>query len=322
MKTIVPSYYSAFRCIADKCKHSCCVGWEIDVDEATLARYDDPAVPLYAEFQRHIDREDTPHFRLGEGERCPFLRPDGLCKIICTMGEGALCQICADHPRFRHDFSDHTEMGLGLCCEAATELVLFGEEPVTWVELSTNEEAPQPLTQAETLFFARRREVYEILQNRPLPLRERFRRVIPDFDRKNLEKSCADWAELLRNLERLDPAWDAVLDRLASLGDLPLTLPEAATAWDLSLENLAMYLAFRHLADCLWDLPEDTAEAEVAEMLRPRLVFCAFGVALLYRIFTSSEEVTRAEMVEYCRLFSSEIEYSEENVDALLSLFD
>ena len=35
----VPRYYSDFKCIADKCRHSCCVGWEIDVDERTLVRY-------------------------------------------------------------------------------------------------------------------------------------------------------------------------------------------------------------------------------------------------------------------------------------------
>ncbi len=322
MKTIVPSYYSAFRCIADKCKHSCCVGWEIDVDEDTLALYDDPATPLHTEFQQHIAREDTPHFRLGQGERCPFLRPDGLCRIICTMGEEALCQICADHPRFRHAFSDHTEVGLGLCCEAAAALVLFAEEPVTWVELSTDEEFPQPLTPAEQIFLARRREVYEILQNRQRPLGERCRQLLSDFDRESLEKSCADWAESLRELERLDPAWEAVLDDLARLGDLPLTLPEDAVAWDLPLENLAVYLAFRHLADCLWELRSDATEEEVAAGLRPRLVFCAFGVALLHRIFAIRGAVSRAEMVEFCRLFSSEIEYSEENVDALLALFD
>ena len=39
MKTIVPNYYKNFRCIADKCRHSCCVGWEIDVDDATMEKY-------------------------------------------------------------------------------------------------------------------------------------------------------------------------------------------------------------------------------------------------------------------------------------------
>ena len=39
MNKIVPDYYKKFKCIADKCKHSCCIGWEIDIDEHTYNKY-------------------------------------------------------------------------------------------------------------------------------------------------------------------------------------------------------------------------------------------------------------------------------------------
>ena len=39
MKLCAPKYYKKFRCIADKCEHNCCVGWEIDVDESALEKY-------------------------------------------------------------------------------------------------------------------------------------------------------------------------------------------------------------------------------------------------------------------------------------------
>ena len=32
MQIIVPDYYKEFSCIADHCRHSCCIGWEIDID--------------------------------------------------------------------------------------------------------------------------------------------------------------------------------------------------------------------------------------------------------------------------------------------------
>ena len=35
----VPSYYKTFQCIADKCEHSCCIGWEIDIDEDSYDYY-------------------------------------------------------------------------------------------------------------------------------------------------------------------------------------------------------------------------------------------------------------------------------------------
>ena len=39
MKLFAPEYYNKFVCIADKCAHSCCVGWEIDVDDVTAEKY-------------------------------------------------------------------------------------------------------------------------------------------------------------------------------------------------------------------------------------------------------------------------------------------
>ena len=32
MKEYIPDYYKDFQCIADKCKDSCCIGWEIMID--------------------------------------------------------------------------------------------------------------------------------------------------------------------------------------------------------------------------------------------------------------------------------------------------
>lgn len=39
MKRVVPDYYADFACIAGACRHTCCVGWEIDIDPDSLRRY-------------------------------------------------------------------------------------------------------------------------------------------------------------------------------------------------------------------------------------------------------------------------------------------
>ena len=39
MKLIAPDYYAHFACIAGACHHSCCIGWEIDIDSDTLHYY-------------------------------------------------------------------------------------------------------------------------------------------------------------------------------------------------------------------------------------------------------------------------------------------
>ncbi len=132
MKVIAPDYYSRFRCIAGACRHTCCEGWEVDIDEESL--------PLYrtmADIAPQIEESDgTPHFRLDENERCPFLNSDKLCDLILRHGEDILCQICRDHPRFRSFWSDRTEIGLGLVCEEAGRLILSQEKPMELAVLS------------------------------------------------------------------------------------------------------------------------------------------------------------------------------------------
>ena len=117
MITYVPNYYSRFKCIADKCKHTCCKGWEIDVDEKSMER-----------FKGHEDIiskiEDDSFILQGEEERCPFLRSDLLCQMIIDHGEDFICDICKDHPRFRNFYDDRIEMGIGLCCESACDLII------------------------------------------------------------------------------------------------------------------------------------------------------------------------------------------------------
>ena len=36
---IKPWFYDSFRCISSKCTDNCCIGWEIDVDDETLSKY-------------------------------------------------------------------------------------------------------------------------------------------------------------------------------------------------------------------------------------------------------------------------------------------
>ena len=124
MKLYAPAYYQKFACIADRCQHSCCIGWEIDVDEDTLAFYQELDGDYAEEIRNSIAQEDVPHFVLDAHDRCPHLDSQGLCRIIKAFGDGALCDICREHPRFYHRTPHGMEVGLGLSCEAACRLVL------------------------------------------------------------------------------------------------------------------------------------------------------------------------------------------------------
>ena len=106
MLFVVPDFYDDFQCIAGQCRHSCCIGWEIDIDEYSFAYYSGIEGELGQELREKTSAEPTPHFVLDEGERCPFLNESGLWRLILSLGEDSLCDICREHPRFYNEFSD------------------------------------------------------------------------------------------------------------------------------------------------------------------------------------------------------------------------
>ena len=83
MKIRVPEYFKDFKCIADKCKDSCCIGWEIDVDDDAKAKYEAMNTALGSEI---IEKTSHGYFPLQENGRCVFLKENGLCRIICEAG--------------------------------------------------------------------------------------------------------------------------------------------------------------------------------------------------------------------------------------------
>lgn len=303
MKQVYPSYYNKFRCIAGDCRHSCCIGWEIDVDTDTMRTYKN-----HPDILRNIDTSAEPaHFILTEGERCPFLNECGLCEIILNHGEDHLCQICADHPRFRNFFEGRTETGLGLCCEAAARLILGVPDKVTLTV--TEDDGADGETENERQLFADREHIFGILQNRDISIDERVLKMLEFADAVLPEKSMTEWAEYFMELECLDPSRDEILSRITD----DCVFPDAEFA--VVFEQLLVYFVYRHLAPAIED-----------GMFAARAAFAV----LSYRMIRAMAAVTLAQkgsvslgdLAEAARLYSSEVEYSEENMDEILWMLD
>ena len=298
MKEFFAAYYKAFSCIADACRHSCCIGWEIDIDEESAGGYRTFPGEIGERMRAVIDfHADPPHFILqGEEERCPFLNRNGLCDLILTCGEGALCQICRDHPRWRNFFSDRTETGLGLCCEAACALILGYEAPVTMV-CGSDDGAACMLTEEESAFFALREDLLAILQNREMPINVRIDRMLAFVDAPYVRRPMCEWTAFLSELEILDPAWSELLHGMDGTREaLPLHAGE----------QLLVYIIHRHLPKILDG--EDTAAV---------VSFAAFVYDLTSALYAKTDGGFDA-LTEIVRLLSSELEYSEDNLYAIL----
>lgn len=308
MKIYAPSCYDKFKCIADKCKHSCCVGWEIDIDGETLERY----AALEGEFGDRLRKNisfnaDCPHFINDDSEKCPFLNNRRLCDIITELGEDALCEICDSHPRYRNFFSDRVEIGLGLCCEAAAELALSATTTAKLVELDESDGEGEQASAEEIEFFEARDRLLGIVQDRSIPVFERLTRAQDDFG-----VSCAALGEeaiarLFASLEYIDEEFGAKVYEAFTVNEIT----NIEVEWEIPLEQLAVYFIMRHTADGLYgdDLPQ-------------RVAFCALCVEAVYRVCAIRMRADGLPFFEAlcdtARAFSSEIEYSMENTERLI----
>ena len=100
----------------------------MDVDEASAAYYRSLPGALGDRLRQVLtDTEDGTVMTIENG-RCPMWRNDGLCRIQAELGEEALCQVCSQFPRLRHDYGGFVELGLELSCPEAARLILTGED--------------------------------------------------------------------------------------------------------------------------------------------------------------------------------------------------
>lgn len=310
MKQIVPDYYDNFRCIAGACKHNCCIGWEIDIDEFTLDYYNSVEGDFGARLKKHISLEgDAPHFCMGEKERCPFLNEKNLCDIIMTLGEDALCDICADHPRFRTYFSDREEIGLGLCCESAGKLILTHEEKTQLVCIYDDGET-ETLTDEETDILTLRDKAFNLIQNREKKITDRINDVYTLIGEEKKELEINEWADVFLSMERLDESWTELLLKIKNT---PFKWErESEKEFEIAFEQLLWYFIYRQFS----------LSAEDGRV-KERLIFALQSAEFIMLLSDFHKETVGAVdidvIVEYCRMYSSEMEYSEENVENYLN---
>ena len=305
MKIYTPDYYNKFKCIAEKCQHNCCIGWEIDIDKDTLDKYKFVRGEFGKKLAENIDLAEYPHFRLSENERCPFLNNDNLCEIIINLGENHLCQICSDHPRFRNFFDSREEMGIGLCCEAAAELIINKQDKTNFILLEGGEKI---CDSDETQIFSERENVFNILQNRNLNVNERIAQLTDKYKIKFPYSTFSEWSQFLTGLERLDNKWNTYIEKLSQLNktDFENCIPDK---WENAREQLLIYFVFRYMADGFYD-----------GRIYERLAFAIISERLITAICIANGITDLNGLADVSRAYSCEIEYSEENIGRMLDI--
>ena len=285
---ILPDFYGRFRCKAGACQHTCCRGWDIDIDDVTADYYQQLEGPLGEGIRQHIaDGPDGWRFCLTAEGNCPFLRSDGLCQLIRQAGDDILCDICALHPRFfqvvENGGGQDIELGgVGLCCEAACELLLSETGPLTFCDSESGRTLGGLSQLLEWLDY-------------PLPDRELIYQ--PAMAQKDYERLL----DVLSRTEPIDDAWTAQLNALRT--DLP-RLTGLLTTQNLPddgwYQRVYEYIGYRQL-EAFADVPVSV----LATYARRNTDFIALTAA------------ATGDRPEAIRRWSEQIEYDTDNVALL-----
>ena len=308
MKIFAPNYYKSFKCIADKCRHSCCIGWDVYVDEDAQDKYSVMDGSLGERIRESLkEKDDGVCFEMREDGRCPFLNACGLCDIISEKGDAYISEICREHPRFYNFFSDRAEVGLGISCEEAARIVLSFDGNYELACIGEDEwEAEEP-TEDELAILSKRDELIGILQGEG-NIDKRVKRMLISAGASVPKRGIDEWYEVLSDLERLDALWGNYLDLLLVTSD-----DECQAVLEKPLENLIVYFVYRHVS-----------AAPDKDDIACRAAFAYLGYRVISAMCAAKKKKDGkcdfADLCDFARAYSTEIEYSEENTELLLEL--
>ncbi len=328
MRTRIPDYFDEFHCLAGRCPDTCCGQWDIVVDPEAKERYLQVGGELGARIRASLTVRNGEDCMVLQDGHCPLLTADGLCPIVQELGEEFLSVTCHTHPRFTEIYGGLQETMLSISCPEAARLLLEREAPLTFLTRS-DDQPPEPTDldpqQFQTLLTGRER-AFALLQDRSRPLTDRLALFLCFAARLDDSLSHAARCErycrlfgnisyqnrLLRRIRRLRSlsshaafsSLRALMGAMEQLGQdfgpltdrLTYVPPEG-----IPLEQLAVYFVFR------WWL-----KASCDDMLWRQAAAVAVSVITVASMAKDLGDVQAA-----ARLFSKEVEHSEENLALL-----
>ncbi len=311
MKILVPSYYNAFACIAQRCPDSCCKEWTVDVDAASAARYRALEGALGDRLRAVLKETDDGAVMEIEARRCPMWQEDGLCRIQKELGHDALCRTCREFPRLYHDYGDFAELGLELSCPEAARLILTVPYRVQ-VQTADGGEAPQYDKAVMACLLQSREQLLAFLDERSYTASEALsvlllyahevqsqidggadavldpQRCLRHARQLAQPASVHPIFDFFRKLEILTPAWQTRLQG-----------SPVPTQWSDTLQALAKYFVQRYWLQAVSDLD-----------LVCRAKFTVIACILINAL--------GGDAVQTAQQFSKEIENDPDNMNALL----
>lgn len=118
--------YEKFKCTADKCKFTCCKGWDINVDTKTYNKWREKDELNYLLDNVKLIKSNGENSYLIKKEtkgECPLLSYEGLCNIVINHGDENLSLACKNLPRMESYFEDVKELTLSCSCPEVVNII-------------------------------------------------------------------------------------------------------------------------------------------------------------------------------------------------------
>ncbi|MBR4758564.1 MAG: flagellin lysine-N-methylase [Lachnospiraceae bacterium] len=226
--------FDDFVCIADQCPKSCCIGWQIVIDESSLGKYKDTTGDFAPTLQNGVDQGEK-CFRQTAG-RCAMLRNDGLCDLQKNLGEDYLCDTCRLYPRHEEDFLDLREETLTLSCPEVARMLLDPDYEYGFTE-EEDERSDDPEEYSDCDLFLldeleyAREKMAACIKRRELPFQERLSMIGAAAIDMQYSYDFGDIDLIGKTCERLDKA-----DSFDNAVDIPLEEIEHLNATGIPLD--------------------------------------------------------------------------------------
>ena len=189
-----PDWMADFHCAEGDCPHTCCQGWNIEVDGAhgkRFAEMEDTKMKqllLKGKVRRTGNTKADEIYRLQLRkfplERCPLMTAGGKCSMQLSFGADILCDTCYFFPRLFKQIDGAAQMTASLACPEAARRALFRNEPVRFLPVRAEIDPAAEWLETEMIPDPGVREILrnhnrmiaamiDLLQDRSKPMPER-----------------------------------------------------------------------------------------------------------------------------------------------------
>lgn len=347
--------YDSFRCIAGDCPESCCIGWQIMIDEESLARYREMANNRIGQNDTNLNEKENSELAklLADGidweeacfcqqdGRCSMLREDNLCKLQAACGEEILCNTCHCYPRHMEEYEGEREYSLSVSCPECARILLAGEEPMRFLEWE--DETEEEYDEFDYMLYSglceSREKLYAIAQNRKLPIGLRLEKLL---QAGRMLQNALDEGEYSFLQE-----WDGEVDS-ETANDVMLTDAAVRNAFSKLYELENLNARWPRILENTWtqgvsgELEASLTEAiwleqllmfflytyylgaVYDEMIYSKVALSVYSVVFIYWVYMahrrSKDDLETMIWATY--RYAREIEHSDENLNALEDYYD